>query len=440
MNYFDNINPRFFNIFASPLKNFYISVLFSLKKIHISPKVVLTKEMALDIIEFEQVNYSMDDTKKEVYSHLEKDGWLITEKDLDDTLTCSLTNNAILQLKAIEEMNSKTEVSLGGYMTRIIHDLKQAKEDSKPYRNHFQVARANTEILISSINKIGQDISVQIDSMKSIENPNEAYRSIYEFSKDFNDGRLYEIEIEENISTDRREELISEVEELENEDLEYFQAIIADRANYEKISIEEARKRTLEECEYILDCFDTCYDNIKSQLYSRCKNYMLNAQAKIKMFMSDGNTTSGKIERLLKILSSLDDNADMSSFKELIPLINIRHVNDESIKVVTESKVSEIEDQPINVESNPKEKISIKVIPNKYSTKYSNKFALNLLNLNDTVTTKDLNIKSREDFNQVIALILNAKDKERKYDIVLKDSQCKINGYTVPNFILKMKG
>ena len=476
-NVFEYIPESFFMPLSCSNRQFYADCILALQEqVANSEDGVITKEDAFYIIQKildayggtvitegdeDDPDYRQESlldrplAKDQAYRKLLRCGWLVTEPSEDGRSTViSLPDYAEEMTMALTRIATPKKIYLGGYTRSIQEALSRVGESRHPYREAFYSAWENTRTLGKEIRHIRSSMREELDK---IVDPANGYAKAMELYREYLDralsGDLRKLQIDEGITAQISREIAKSLEQIQYDDALYDSLVEDVLDFYPNIHDQN------EAAAHLAKCIDTIYKNLCCEMEARLDRicaiqtkYQRNASMKISMCTTDEHNLDSTINSIVMHLGALEDE-ELDDLLEALPpelrgsglfwTPGVTFLDEESLykprarsQLERADALSLPEETPLAFDATDSA-----VCSNRYSVQNLNDWSRTVLAGRESICSEELQIDSREAFEQLVAAVINGDDEGLDYRIDFDPERPNqvVNGCSIPYFTLRRR-
>ena len=378
-------------------------------------------------------------------------GWLEEEVRANHEVFIQLTEYTIPFIESIISIIESEELEYQGVISRIVMVLKNLDESSKPYEEIVIGVQDGMAQLVSELKRLNSSIKRRINDLTSKVKPEEILDSFELYNAQIISKSYYRLKTSDNISR-FRQDIYSALDRIILDETIRKKAIagyIEVKSSGDTPLLEsEASDRLASEIQEIRRNFDRL-DDIIHDIDEKNRIYMRTALNRARFLLSAGNNIEGKINLILKSLSSVDD-FDLDSIllvNDIFAAFPQRFISDESLRTVPQYKklgsittirkvnaVSEDVKQARIAEIREKQK-------NQITPKKINQFVLNLLGDKNRIGVSEIPITEIKDFFKIIYIVVYSSHYQSCYRIEKHEERILLaNRFRVKSFDIVRRG
>ena len=329
--------------------------------------------------------------------------------------------------------------------------LKNLDESSKPYEEIVIGVQDGMAQLVSELKRLNSSIKRRINDLTSKVKPEDILDSFELYNAQIISKSYYRLKTSDNISR-FRQDIYSALDRIIFDEKIRKKAVagyIEVKSLGDTLLLEsEASDMLASEIQEIRRNFDRL-DDIIHDIDEKNRIYMRTALNRARFLLSAGNNIEGKINLILKSLSSVDD-FDLDSIllvNDIFAAFPQRFISDESLRAVPQYKklgsISTI--RKVNVVSEDVKQVRIAEIrekqKNQITPKKINQFVLELLGDKDRIRVSEIPVTEIKDFFRVIYIVVYSSHYQSCYRIEKHEERILLaNRFRVKSFDIVRRG
>lgn len=457
-NIFDIIDYKFFQVFSGENRRIHAEIIMVIsdyfKRNH-TPYV--DKEDLInhltDYIHQRNFDHVLDDEGNDIskttprekanskINLFKRNGWLIEEAGKNYKDLIQFDDNAVIILKALEDINNNsTPKEYTGYIY-VINNLLKTFDYSQGV-SLLERIHENTEILMNRLSGLNSSIKKYLKRLLD-DDSEDAEKLLKTLLNDYQDNIINKafsnLKLNDNPSKYKNQILstLNVIRLPENMD----QLI----QNYRKTKIsnfndEEIGKVLHEQVDYVYEVIEMLQQTILSiDLYNT--KYVKSTTSKLLFLISENVDVSGKIENILKLIKHQKSDEFYSGTFSLYKLGLIDSKSLYTPRVyIDKPEVIKIQEKPSIDETYVDEVYKRLFRDNRFSINKINEYVKELLKFQSKVKSSELTIHNNEDLTRLILIQLYAHHDIMCYDTITSDNFIIKNGVEFKDFAIIKRG
>jgi len=475
-NLFDSIPENFFKILTGNNKRFYSDCLLELHEMSIFTDAAdFDREVVNRVIttcledycgtleaedsddddmnalsEQEKLSASCLPTKESAFRKLLTHGWVEADFDGNHRQLVSFTVPALTIIPQLKRMAQPSRISLGGYTRNIIENLQAVMTAKHPYQDAFLLAVNNTYQFMQEMAKIRVAIRDEIECIFRCNSFQGMTTMLNAYLDSYLNGDYYKLQFEENLTASERQKITSLLMDIENND-EVFQKLIDGAKDYLSIDSEEdANLHILKAIETIRIRLCEEYERQYREIQKNQARYITSANSKMSMLIADKKDSDSTINRIVRAISECTEeelynwNTQLTWLKMLQSLLNMPQVNHFSEASLYKPRTPP-RARNLDIAILPQREKGVLDISDlkdclpRYSVATVNKKLDDYLAGKEQLSSEELPLSTRDDFNDLVSIVLFSDDPDCNYIVKPGNDRIEKNGYTASSFVVKRK-
>lgn len=454
---FDTIHPNFFNVLASPNKETYIDCIFIIyraidsiedafqgdREYIIQQLIDYFEDKETDFLDAEEEEATRTSRQKAVHviNVLKKSGWLGEEELGDYKTSLNLFDYSIHVIDTLEKITRGDTSEYTGEIFAVysllnafnleegIGILEQAHRKTDDVIRKLKSLKANIYRYYFDITKkqSKQDLQRLLEKL------------LVEYKANFFDAAYYNLKTKDSLPRYKRGILSAIASIRDNEatmDHLAQQALTLKRFD----DYNDAFNFVEEMLRYISDSF-AALEFLILAIDRKNEQYISAAASKILFLTNHSDDIEGIFNRLFKIVLDKPDEA----FDTFFNLVQIRNIDTQSLYNQRRMRMDTVPeaivfDDDLISDDYRRNKVQALLKNNIYGKKEIDQYVKTLLNGQDVIEAKDVEIVTQEDYIRLILVFLYSKSIGMHYDIDLLNKEVRNNFVSFRNFRIKRKG
>ncbi len=449
---FDIISPNFFNVLTGKNKNVYydcIMLLYDEMQVLTSTSYSLNKEDAIGKLAdyFDRfINIHMSDEEnreikgsynkaREVLRRLTQTDWINEEEIENYNINISFSDSSIYIIQAFEKINEQENKEYSRHIYNIWLNLKNF--DVEKGNLMLNTVVAETKQFISMLRSLNSSINVYVKKLVGGKNKEQLEdilnQLLNEFKTKIIDKSYYKLITFDNPKK-YKHNIINWLLEIKGDSV-VIDALARNRMETEDAPDYSVAIESIEnEIGFIISTFETV-DDLLNQIQRRERSYVAIAIEKIKYLINFRRDVTGDINEIAKMLSII---------KEGIPfhVFDIKYLNERSFPKVKSTKEKTdcfLEDiSPIS-EDDERALIEGVIASEKYSLTNVNEYIGSLLDGNDSVNLKNVEVDN-DNIIFIVLAICYSEEQTVEYTMEKLPEIIKKGDFTFNDFLIRKKG
>lgn len=457
-NIFDAIDYKFFQVFSGENRRIHAEIImvvsdfFKLNNASFVEKEDLINQLT-DYISERNFDNVLDDEGNDISKStprekalnklnlFKRNGWLIEEKVENYIDIIQFDDNALIILKALEDISSHSAPKeYTGYIYVIDSLLKTF--DYKQGVSLLERIYDNTETLMSRLRGLNSSIKKYLTRLLN-EDSEDAEKLLKTLLYDYQDNIINKafsnLKLSDNPSK-YKNQILAKLNELRSK--EGMDQLVQ---NYRKTKTseqpdEDVEKILLKQIDYVYDTIEMLQQTILMIDIKNAK-YVKSSTSKLSFILSDNFDVVGKIESILK---RMKHQIDDEFYNDAFGLYKMGIIDTESMYKprVYKEQISVIELQErAEVDQNYVNEVAKRLFrDNRFSIKTINEYVKMLLDHQSRVKSSELVIENHEDLTRMILIQLYAHHEYMCYETETMDTYITKKGVLYKDFIIVKRG
>ena len=458
-NVFDAIDYKFFQVFSGENRRIHAEIIMVVSdffKRHNNTSFVEKEDLVshlTDYINQRDFDKVLDDEGNDISTSsarekalnklnlFKRNGWLIEEKVENYVDIIQFDDNALILLKALEDISSNSAPKeYTGYIYVIDNLLRYF--DYNQGISIIEQVYDNTETLMNRLRGLNSSIKKYLTKLLNEDNE-DAEKLLKTLLSDYQENVINKafsnLKLSDNPSK-YKNQILSRLNELRSK--EGMEKLIA---NFRKTKSSKDSDEVIEE--QLIYQIDYIYDNIEflqqTILMIDVKNakYVKSSTSKLSFILSENFDVEGKIESILKLMKHHKND---ELYSNAFGLYKMGIVDSQSLykprtyrSLVSETSLESITE----IDQDYVDKIRLNLFKdNRFSTKTINDYVKNILLMRNKVKASELDFQNNEDLTRLILIQLYAHHEHMCYETVSVDDVVISNNIEYNDFWIMKRG
>ncbi len=462
MDLYEVIPENLFSILASKNKGLYVKALFVLldafkQHLKISKDELVSMISARlddDIIsadfsdeELLESEHSISGKAHFLVRRLKSVGWILVESENDFREYVTVPGYSYKIIQLLYDIANVSESENFAYVYSTYSSLKTADDTHDPYEmiTALNDGAERTEKLVESLKSVYHSITYYNQQLIDTLDVNNVLHSHYEiYQEEIVSRILRPLKIKDSVPKYKIPmQLILKKWLVENDTIEQMVHYIT---TTQKDKNEDAyRSDILQKIHYIIDTYENLDKDFISVIDRKNRQYTKATTQKIDYLINSDQTVKGNLISLLKYLSDKNYSEKACDLlTDLFELYELSYINNESLyerkRAAKRNKNSELimTEDTVDFEIRAKA-MALQIMNNKYSKKNVAAFVDRILGDKSHVSTKDFKIDDDDTYIMTLLSVVQANDKNSKYEIDISNEIIKSEKYEIPLMVYKRR-
>lgn len=457
-NIFDAIDYKFFQVFSGENRRIHAEIIMVVSDFfkHHNASYVEKEDLVNNLSDYiSQRNFDnvLDDEGNDISKStprekalsklnlFKRNGWLIEEKVENYVDIIQFDDNALIVLKALEDISSNSSPKeYTGYIY-VIDSLLRTFDYNQGV-SLLERIYDNTETLMNRLRGLNSSIKKYLTRLLN-EDSEDAEKLLQTLLYDYQDNIINKafsnLKLSDNPSK-YQNQILTKLNELRSKEgmdklvLNYKKTKTSDQPEL------EIEKTLFDQIDYVYNIIEMLQQTILMIDIKNAK-YVKSSTSKLSFILSENFDVVGKIENILKLMKH-QKNDDF--YHEAFGLYKMGTVDSESIykpRVYKEQlSVVELQEKP-EVDQAYVDEVAQRLFrDNRFSIKKVNEYVRVLLEHKTRIKSSDLLIDSNEDLTRMILIQLYAHHEQMCYRTETSDSNVTKNGIEYKDFMIVKRG
>lgn len=402
-------------------------------------------------------------TRDYAYMRIKKCGWIVEEAQ-DDSKECavSLTSLARLQIGFLLNFSTSDEVYIGNFRNTLMEKFKALLDRSctRPYMDAFQPILQCCEGINAAQTRIHDNIHRKNKEILQLMDRDKAIQAIHDDLDDLNGGEAQKLLISEGLLPDVQYRVAQCITRIRNDEemLSWIAGDLAKAKSY--LSLEDAMVEVDSGLRKVEICLCVNFNKKVNELGGIKSLYLANIMSRVQLLTEDSAAFANTLTRFLGKIAAMDDKEFESLakhdpvFRKAIasPGIGTDTSNGKYVPKARDDGPAYGVD-PIIDEIPPES--DVKKFRARRGYRYTNELVKRILDGRQSMSCTEFTVTTREDMNDLVAVILNSRNSESSYLIEFAEPQIAaseseydfgcpgpeyvFDGYSVPQFVIREK-
>jgi hypothetical protein len=457
-NIFDNIDYKFFQVFSGENRRIHAEIIMVISDFfRLNNAAYVEKEDLINylsdyindrnfdnVLDDEGNDISKSTTREKALSKVNlfrRNGWLIEEKVENYVDIIQFDDNALIILKALEDISSNSAPKeYTGYIYVIDSLLKTF--DYNQVVSLLERIYDNTETLMNRLRGLNSSIKKYLTRLLN-EDSEDAGKILKTLLYDYQDNIINKafsnLKLSDNPSK-YKNQILTKLNELRSKD--GMNQLIQ---NYRKTKTSELEDEDIEkilfnQIDYVYSIIEMLQQTILMIDIKNAK-YVKSSTSKLTFILSDTFDVIGKIENILKLIKYQKND---EYYNDAFGLYRMGIIDSESLYKprVYKEQISEVElqEKPEVDQDYVNDVFQRLFRDNRFSIKTINEYVKTLLKHQTRIKSSDLVINNHEDLTRLILIKLYAHHDQMCYKTELMDTYIIRNGIEYRDFIIVKRG
>ena len=458
-NIFDAIDYKFFQVFSGENRRIHAEIIMVVSdffKRHNNTSFVEKEDLVnhlTDYINQRDFDKVLDDEGNDISTSsarekalnklnlFKRNGWLIEEKVENYVDIIQFDDNALILLKALEDISSNSAPKeYTGYIYVIDNLLRYF--DYNQGISIIEQVYDNTETLMNRLRGLNSSIKKYLTKLLNEDNE-DAEKLLKTLLSDYQENVINKafsnLKLSDNPSK-YKNQILSRLNELRSK--EGMEKLIANfrKTKTSKDSDDVIEKQLIYQIDYIYDNIEFLQQTILMIDVKNAK-YVKSSTSKLSFILSENYDVEGKIENILKLMKH-QKNEEL--YAHAFGLYKMGIVDSQSLyKPRTyRSLVSETPLEIINeIDQDYVDQVRLNLFKdNRFSTKTINEYVKNILTKRHQVKASELDFQNNEDLTRLILIQLYAHHEHMCYQTVSANEVVRSNNIEYNDFWIMKRG